>query len=133
MYNEIIFTKPAAFDSVFFRSAKPALNFPTAFFVKLPYTIDDLVMPHRPVTEKPYMVEKTVFLPRIDYENFVTDLCVDRWFIEQNRSLCQIDDDDIWHCILVKRAGSRDGILVMSGGCVFPYWAAYLKRTSSAV
>lgn len=100
---------------------------PTAYFVKLPFRLEDLRRPHYLSDRKPYIVEKTTVLAIIDYENFVTDLCVDRWFIEDNANLCRIDSDGIWHCILVKRRKQSEGVLVMSDGEDFPLWAAYIK------
>lgn len=79
------------------------------------------------------MIEKTVWLAKIDYENFINDFTVDRWFIEENTDLCRMDDDagspcgGVWHCILVRQRGRTDGILVMPEGRDFPRWAAYLS------
>lgn len=102
----------------------------TAFFVKLSFRLEDLQRPHLASHRKPYVVEKTVELEEIDYENFITDLCVERWFIEENASLCRIDEDDVWHCILARQQGRTDGVLVMSEGRDFPKWAAYLPEDS---
>jgi hypothetical protein len=99
---------------------------PTAFFVEYPYKIEDLMRPHFSEWRKPYIVKKEIKLGKMDYENFTTDLCVDRWFIEKYTHLCQIDEEGVWRCILVRQKGKPDGILVMSEGRVFPKWAAYL-------
>lgn len=104
------------------------MNNPTAYFVSLPFSIEDLMHPHLNSHRKPYIIEKTVELAKIDYENFITDFCVDRWFIEENANLCRIDDNGIWHCIFVQRRGKRDGILVMPEGMDFPKWAAYIPE-----
>jgi hypothetical protein len=72
----------------------------TAFFVKQPFQIEDLRCPHFLEQRQPYVIEKTIDLARIDYENLITDLTVDRWFIEENKRLCRIDDDGVWHCLL---------------------------------
>ena len=55
----------------------------TAFFVKHPFRIEDLKVPHRYETRKRFVVVKTIELSKIDYDNFVADLCVDRIFIEK--------------------------------------------------
>lgn len=99
---------------------------PTAFFIEYPHRIEDLMRPHLPEQRKPFVVERKVSLGKIDYENFITDLCVDRWFIEKYSRLCHIDEAGVWHCVLVKQNGASDGILVMSDGAVYPKWAAYL-------
>ena len=84
------------------------------------------MLPHLPKWRKPYKIEQEIELGKIDYENFITDLCVDRWFIEKYMQLCRIDNDGVWHCIFVMQKGRTDGVLVMSEGEVFPKWAAYL-------
>jgi hypothetical protein len=48
----------------------------TAFFVKHPFRIEDLKVPHRYETRKRFAVVKTIELSKIDYDNFVADLCV---------------------------------------------------------
>lgn len=99
---------------------------PTAFFVEYPFRIEDLIRPHLSEWLKSYIVEKEIGLGKIDYENFITDLCVDRWFIEKYTHLCSIDENGVWHCLLVSQKGKSGGVLVMSEGRVFPKWAAYL-------
>lgn len=102
-------------------------DFPTAYFVRNPFRIEDLKKPHPIESEKPYVIEKTIVLSAIDYQNFITDLCVDRWFIEANTHLTKVDKNGIWHCIFVKKIKRKDGILVMSEGKVYPNWAAYVS------
>jgi len=104
----------------------------TAYFVSYPYSLDDLKKPHIVSRRKPYIIEKEITLGKIDYENFITDLCVDREYIEVNSSLMKIDETGTWHCILVRQKNKHDGILVMSDGNVFPKWAAYLYHKESA-
>lgn len=106
-------------------------NLLTAFFVEYPFTIEDLRRPHLVSHRKPYVVEKMILLDEIDYENFITDLCVDRWFIEDNIELCEVDNEGFWHCILVKQRGQPDGVLAMSEGHVFAKWAAYYSNAES--
>ena len=103
------------------------MDYQTAFFVSMPFQIEDLKRPHLNTHRKPYVIEQTVELARIDYENLITDLCVDRWFIEKYNHLCRVDDDGVWHCILAKQRGRTDGVLVMPEGRTFPKWAAYIS------
>lgn len=44
-------------------------NLPTAFFVENPQRIGDLVRPHFIDWRKPYVIEQTVSLNRVDYVN----------------------------------------------------------------
>lgn len=64
----------------------------TAYFVKNPSKLSNLVKPHRVEDEVSYEIVRTIYLPQIDYENFATDLTVDRAFIEENAHLCDIHD-----------------------------------------
>jgi len=102
-------------------------NYPTAFFIANPSLFEDLMRPHLAGRRKPYVVEKMIELARIDYENFITDLTVDRWFIEKYAGLCKVDKAGVWHCILVRQRGRTDGVLVMPEGRDYPKWAAYIS------
>lgn len=104
---------------------------PSAFFVRLPFRQEDLRRPHLPGRRRLYVIEKKVELDEIDYENFVTDLCVDRWFIEENAARLYIDKDGVFHCLLVCRHGHKEGILIMSEGFDYPRWAAYLPANEA--
>ena len=64
----------------------------TAFFVKKPSRLNNLLRPHRLEDEVNYEIVKTILLPQIDYENLATDLTVDREYIEQNAHLCGIQN-----------------------------------------
>jgi len=97
----------------------------TAFFVRRPFAIEDLRKPHPHKEEKPFAVVKTIGLSKIDYENFIADLCVGRRFIEENKELCRIGEDGVWRCLLVRRRGQPDGVLVMPDGTDYPKYAAY--------
>ena len=46
----------------------------SAYFVKKPSRLNNLLKPHRIEEEVPYEVVKTILLSQIDYENFATDL-----------------------------------------------------------
>lgn len=97
----------------------------SAYFVKLPFTVEDLKKPHDTKDERRFRIIKTVVLAQIDYENFITDLCVDRQFIEDNAEAMHSHDGE-YQCIFVHQKGKTDGILVMSDGEVFPKYATYL-------
>lgn len=93
----------------------------TAFFVKHPFRIEDLKVPHRYETRKRFVVVKTM----VDYDNFIADLCVDRIFIEENKGLCHVNEEGVWLCLLVKQQGQPDGVLVMPDGRDYSKYAAY--------
>ena len=95
----------------------------TAYFVKQPRTIEDLIVPHPIELERPFEVIKTVMLAKIDYENFITDMNVDRQFIEDDAELCGMGK--VWKCLLVRQRGREDGVLVMPEDGCYVGWAAY--------
>ena len=97
----------------------------TAFFIKCPRRIEDFKKLNIPEQRKVFTIEKTIVLSKYDYENFISDFCIDRWFIEENVNLCYVDDAEIWHCILVKQFGKNKGVLIQSDGCVYTKYAAY--------
>jgi hypothetical protein len=57
-------------------------------FIRHPRTINDLMQPRLHKHEQEYQIVKTIELGKIDYENFITDMLVDRQFIEDSAALC---------------------------------------------
>jgi hypothetical protein len=55
-------------------------------------------------------------------------MTVERRFLQKHSSLCKIDDDGIWHSLLVVLQGSKVGILVMADQEGFPIYAARFWR-----
>ena len=82
------------------------------YFSRWPRTIKDLKKLHAPEEELPFTIVKTIVLSAIDYENFRTDLTVDRGFMEENAALCR-KGAPCPDCLLIKRAKCADGILVV--------------------
>ena len=105
-----------------------------AYFVPRPRVFADLFRPHLIEEERPYRIVKTVTLPAIDYENFITDLLVDRPFIEAFSPLCTAPGDcfPLGGKSPVRTLGDRglvpDGILVIPGDGSFVASAAYYRR-----
>lgn len=93
-----------------------------AYFVERPRTIEDLLQPHLFEKEQEYRIAKTIELGKIDYENFITDMLVDRQFIEDSVALCS--QGGIWKCLLIRQRGCSDGVLVMPENGCFVGWAA---------
>ena len=99
-----------------------------AYFVRLPRTLDDLMVPHPLNRERVFDVAAVVTLEAIDYENFITDMLADRQFIEDHAEVCY--KGETWACILVQQAGRNDGILVMPEDRCYVGWAAYVASVS---
>lgn len=93
------------------------------YFIRHPRTIEDLKVLHLTDAERPYRVVAEVVLSAMDYENFVTDMMVDRQFIEDRGQACR--RGDIWDCLFVHRRGREDGVLVIPEDGCFVGWAAY--------
>ena len=94
-----------------------------AYFVERPRRIEDLMVPHPIEKERPFRIVAEIQLPAIDYENFITDMLADRQFIEDYGRRCK--KGEIWDCLLVRRRGQPDGVLVMPEDGCFVGWAAY--------
>lgn len=96
----------------------------TAYFVKRPRRLRELFKPHKIEDEVPYNIVKAVLLSRIDYENFATDMTVEREYIDQYAHLCGIRDG-IWNCLLIQQKNTKTGILVMPETQQWVGYAAY--------
>ncbi|MBQ7254990.1 MAG: hypothetical protein IJS31_01925 [Oscillospiraceae bacterium] len=97
----------------------------TAFFIQHPRTIDDLRKPHFIEQEHAYMIAATVLLGKMDYENFIFDLCADRQFLQDYCDCCS--DGSVFRCVLVKMRKATDGILVVPENRCFVKFAAYIS------
>lgn len=84
----------------------------TAFFVFHPRTIEEVRRIHDVLQERSYRIVKTITLGVIDYENVITDMLVDRPFLEVYASLCVAPGD----CLYIKRRGAKEGVLVVPEG-----------------
>ena len=83
-----------------------------AYFVSNPRIAEDLIQPHPIEAERKFEVVKLIRLAKIDYENFTTDMLVDRQFLEDNAHLCS-KGDGVIRCLLVTMRQSESGILVV--------------------
>ena len=95
----------------------------SAYFVERPRRLEDLMVPYLVEKERLYQIVSEIQLPAIDYENFVTDMLADRQFIEDHGRRCK--QGEVWSCLLVRRKGKADGVLVMPEDGDFVGWAAY--------
>ena len=98
-----------------------------AYFVEQPRRLEDPMTPHLVEKERPYRIVTEIQLPAIDYENFVTDMLVDRQFIEDHSRRSK--QGEVWSCLLVRRRGKTDGVLVMPEASCFVGWAAYYSES----
>ena len=103
-----------------------------AYFVQFPSRIDDLHRLHLLTDRVAYEVVKVVTLPRIDYENFITDMTVERDYLEKSAHLCRPRADGPFRGILVRQRGRTDGVVVLPDPAGFVLWAAYLSDVEGA-
>ena len=82
----------------------------TAYFVRRPRVLVDLLVPHPVEAEREYEVAARVLLSGLDFENFATDMLADRAFIEEHAALC--GEGEVLRCLLVRRRGGARGLRV---------------------
>lgn len=95
-----------------------------AYFLRRPGRLEDLRALHPLDAERPYRVAAELFLGDMDFENFVTDLYADRDFLEDHARLC--GTGETWSCLLVRRRGDRNGVLVVPERR-YVDWAAWVE------
>ena len=82
----------------------------TAFFVAYPRMIEELMTVEKRGMRAEYEIVKTISLTGIDYENFITDMVADRWFLEEDSPL---SGSPTVRCLLVKQRNKDGGVLVV--------------------
>ena len=99
-----------------------------AYFIRYPRIIEDLNVVHDVADESPYEIVKEIRLQAIDFDNFATDMTVERQSIEDNAALCE--DREIKKCLFVYMRGGHAGILVVPDPNDNDYvgWAALIKE-----
>ena len=95
-------------------------------FTYHPESVMDFGDAEIPKAVLPYRIVERIVLTRLEYENFLADMSVERQFIEDFALLC-VTENRQNGCLLIQKGGHRaDGILVLpeNGGCV-KYAAEY--------
>lgn len=98
-----------------------------AFFVEHPHKIDELIKPHDICNEKQFEVVKLIVLSHMDYENFVTDMLVQRDYLEKNAALCGGGGEYV-RCLFVTASSCEIGVLVVPDYRGFVVKAGYWKN-----
>ena len=84
----------------------------TAFFAERPRRYLDLFLPHFLGREQDFIIAKHIILDDIDYENFITDMLVEREYIE-NAAPCAVSVDGVYSCLFISRRLCYKGVLVV--------------------
>lgn len=91
-----------------------------AWFMFRPRRAEDLTIRNPEGKWMEYRIVKTIMLSKGDYENFTTDLLVDRRFIEDNALQCKTQGD----CLLVTTRTQQPGLLIIPWRSSFVRYAA---------
>lgn len=98
-----------------------------ALFVRRPRVLSDLIIPHRVDNRSAYEIKKRINLRPIDYENLITDMLVERNYIEESSELCT-SSSDVLDCLLISQIDSNEGILIVPEENGYVRFAAFLEE-----
>lgn len=101
-----------------------------AHFVNYPSRIEGLRKPYLLEDQSDYAIAKVITLRKIDYVNFITDLTVERDYLEQNAPFCHVRNDHVLPCLLVRQNRRTDGVLVVPDELGFVILAAYIPNVT---
>ena len=74
-------------------------------------------------------IEKVVIIEINEFRKFENRLLDNYDFIAENKELMYIDEDDVWHAILITAKEVDYGILVESEGYDYARYAAYISKS----
>lgn len=77
-------------------------------------------------------IEKVITLQINEFRNFEDRLLDNYDFIAENKELMYIDEDGVWHAILITAKEVDYGILVESEGYDYARYAAYISKITLA-
>ncbi len=77
------------------------------------------------------VVERVVELSPARYARFAGNLLSDYEFLREHQNRMYVDTQGVWHCLLVKAQGAKDGILVNTEGAAFPRYTGYCPDVRS--
>ena len=78
------------------------------------------------IPQDEFVIEKVVKLPNKEFASFFHNPFFDYDFIKVNKELMRIDNNEIWHCILITGEGYDFGILVNSEGSSYARYASFI-------
>lgn len=78
--------------------------------------------------EDEFVVVKEVVISLKQFDKFINRMLDDYDFIEKNKDLMYIDENNVWHAIFVTAEEMDYGILVQSEGYNFARYSAYLTK-----
>lgn len=75
-----------------------------------------------------FKVVKVVEITLKQFDKFINHTLDDYDFIDENKDLMFIDENNVWQCIFVTAKELDYGILVQSEGYAFARYSAYLTK-----
>lgn len=73
-------------------------------------------------------IEKTITLPKDEFQHFADNLLDDSDIVKNNLDLMRVDENEIWHCIKVTANGLPYSILVESEGYDYARYTAIVVK-----
>lgn len=80
------------------------------------------------IPQDEFVIEKVVEIPLKEFNKFLDDMLGDYKFIEEHKDLMYINNNDIWHAILITTKEVDFGILVQSEGYGYARYSAYIRK-----
>ncbi len=80
------------------------------------------------VPQDEFVIEKVVEIPIKQFNKFLDDMLRNYKFIEEHKDLMYIDNNNVWHSILVTAKEVDFGILVQSEGYGYAIYSAYIRK-----
>ncbi len=102
---------------------------PICFHKKVPSIAEILNLP-RNREDMSFQIEKVIELNAKDFTTYSNMLLTATpEFISDNTDLMYVDDNKVWHCLLVHNKASHRGILVEADGYYYARYTAYVGNT----
>jgi len=81
------------------------------------------------IPQDEFVIEKVVEIELKQFTKFLDDMLGDYDFIEAKKDLMYVDNNHIWHAVLVTAKEVDFGILVQSEGYGYARYSAYLSKS----
>ncbi|MGL5254235.1 MAG: DUF6329 domain-containing protein [Brevinema sp.] len=81
------------------------------------------------IPAREFVVEKIITLPQEAYQYFCKNLMKEYDFIRENVNLMECKEN-VYHCLLVMGAGTKEGVLVESEGAAYARYTSFLPDAS---
>lgn len=78
-----------------------------------------------------FVIEKNIHLSAQQFEQLLQKPLADQPFLSDNVDLMWVDDNGVYHCLLVTGEGHSDGLLVESEGYSYARYAAYVPEATA--